>query len=61
MEDYRKYSMVLGETVTFTRNGTEYTAKAKEITDNGALKVVTDNGEEIELNGGEISIRIPKA
>lgn len=61
MDDYRKYSMVLGETVTFIRNGTEYTAKAEEITDSGALSVITDGGEKILLNGGEISIRIPKA
>ncbi len=58
MEDYRKYSLVIGNEIDFCRNGINYTAKAKDILDDGSLLVITDSGEEIALNGGEISVRL---
>ncbi len=58
MEDYRKYSLVLGKTVYFSKNGNDYTAIAKSITDNGELCVVTQEGEEMVLNSGEISVKL---
>ncbi len=58
MDDYRKYSLVIGKEVDFCRNGINYTAKAKNILDDGSLLVITDRGEEIALNGGEISVRL---
>ena len=57
MQDYRSYSLVLGKEITFTRNNVFYTAKATDIRDDGALEVVTENGEAMLLNSGEISIR----
>ncbi len=57
MQDYRRYSLVLGREITFFRNGIFYTAKAVGIHDDGALEVVTEDGEKLILNGGEISIR----
>jgi len=58
MEKYRAYSLVLGNTVHFVRNGKEYTALGKYIRDDGTLEVVTDNGDLILLNSGEISVKL---
>lgn len=58
MDEYRKHSLVLGNTVYFTRNGTDYTAKAESISDDGSLTVVTESNEKIVLNSGEISIKL---
>lgn len=57
MDAYRKYSMILGRQVFFTRNGIEYTATAESIDDKGELLVITDDGERMILNSGEISIK----
>ncbi len=58
MNDYRKYSSVIGRTVRFTRNGVDFTAKAENINDNGELIVTLENGETEILNSGEISIKL---
>nr|MBQ4319859.1 biotin--[acetyl-CoA-carboxylase] ligase [Clostridia bacterium] len=60
MATYRKYSAVLGKTVTYTYNGKEYTAKAAEIDDNAALITELDDGTRMSLNGGEISIKFDR-
>ena len=57
MEDYRKYSLVLGQKIRFNRNGIDHTAIAENILDDGGLAVLTENGERIILNSGEISIK----
>lgn len=58
MDKYRDYSLVLGKTVNFTRNGTDHQAKAVSINDNGELTVICDSGEEMILNSGEISVKL---
>ncbi len=58
MEDYRKYSLVLGKNIRFNRNGIDHTAIAENILDDGGLVVLTENGERIVLNSGEISIKL---
>ena len=58
MDDYRARSLVLGKTVSFTRNSVDYTASADFIDDNGELSVTTSNGEKILLNSGEISVKL---
>lgn len=58
MERYREYSLVLGKTVTFNRNGRDYQAKANAILDNGELEVILDSGEAMLLNSGEISVKL---
>lgn len=58
MNDYRKFSLVIGRNVNFVKNGINYTAKAEDILDDGSLLVITENGEEILLNSGEISIKL---
>ncbi len=57
MNKYREYSLVLGRSIYFFRNGVNYTATAKQITDSGELIAVTDKGEELLLNSGEISVK----
>ncbi len=61
MDDYRKYSLVIGNEVEFSRNGRDYIATARDISDDGSLLVTTEDGEEIALNSGEISVRLNKA
>ncbi len=58
MDDYRKYSLVLGKTITFNRNGKDYTSIAKNILDHGSLEVLTHENQTLILNSGEISIKI---
>lgn len=58
MREYRARSLVLGRDIRFTRNSIDYTAKAVAIHDDGGLEVLTESGETIVLNSGEISIRL---
>lgn len=55
LDSYRSRSAILGETVSFIRNGEKITALASGIDDNGSLIVQTANGTE-RLRSGEISI-----
>ncbi len=57
MNAYRKYSMILGREVCFTKNQVFYEAVAESINDNAELTVVTSNGERMVLNSGEVSIK----
>ncbi len=58
MDDYRKLSLVIGKKVHFIQNGVSYIATAKDILNDGCLLVETEDGNEILLNSGEISIKI---
>ncbi len=58
MEEYRKYSLVLGERVIFTRNGVSQTGIATKIDNDGALSVTLDGGEAVLLQSGEITLRL---
>ena len=58
MDKYREYSLVLGNEISFVRNGTEYTAVAEAIHDDGSLEVTVKNGEKMILNSGEISVKL---
>lgn len=53
---YRERSCVLGRRISFLRGEREIFATAKEITDSGALTVSLDDGGEMTLSTGEISI-----
>ena len=53
---YKKYSLVLGKEVTFTKDQTKHRGLAKDISDKGQLLVQFENDEEIWLNSGEISL-----
>lgn len=58
MEDYRKFSLVPGEDISYIKNGETYEGKAVKILDSGALLVKKANGEEEILDSGEISLRL---
>ncbi len=58
MDKYREKSLILNKTITFCRNGINYTATATDILNDGSLKVYTDTGEALYLNSGEISIKL---
>jgi BirA family biotin operon repressor/biotin-[acetyl-CoA-carboxylase] ligase len=58
MDAYRKHSLVIGRNITFSRNGVDYTANAVTIHDDGGLEVITEKGEVMILNSGEISIKL---
>lgn len=55
LDIYKSRSAILGETVSFIRNGEKITALACGIDDSGSLVVKTQNGTET-LKSGEISI-----
>ena len=62
MRDYREYSMVLGKDVICTRADESYTARVLAICDDGALLLQLQDGSNIILDSGEVSLRLsPKS
>lgn len=57
MQEYRRRSIVLGETVTVYCGNEVYDARAVDIDKNAALIVELPDGERKSLTGGEITIR----
>ena len=53
---YKQRSFVLGQEVSFSQNNTNYKGLAKDVSDSGQLLVQLDNGQEIWLNSGEVSL-----
>ena len=53
---YKQRSFVLGREVSFSQNNTNYKGLAKDVSDSGQLLVQLDNGQEIWLNSGEVSL-----
>ena len=47
---------MLGREVSFSQNNTDYKGLAKDVSDSGQLLVQLDNGQEIWLNSGEVSL-----
>ena len=60
MDEYRASSLVLGNAVTYTKNGETYGGVAESIDDHGRLYVRREDGECAMLDSGEISLRIEK-
>ena len=58
MEDYRRWSNVLGRRVRFSSGDGWAYGTAAEIDDDGGLRIRTDDGEEQVLRTGEISLRV---
>lgn len=56
MDEYRKYSLVIGKEILYTVSGEERRGTVVDIDDDGALVIKTDKGQE-KLSCGEISIR----
>ncbi len=57
MEEYRKRCFILGKNVRFHKEEKDYTGVAKEICDDGSLLVALDQGGDIRLQSGEVSVR----
>ena len=57
LDDYRRYSCVIGQDISFTRGDETVAAKAVGIEADGGLTVVTDRGIET-LRTGEITLRL---
>ena len=55
---YRTLSCVIGEEITFMREGVLHNARAIGIDEDGALIIQYDNSTREALNSGEISIRV---
>ncbi len=58
MDEYRRYSAAIGRKVTVSGAGGEYPALAVDTDDRARLICVTDSGERIVLDSGEIRIRL---
>ena len=58
LEDYRRWSLVLGREVQVLIQGQAYPALAMAIDDRGGLVVRKPDGEELTLSSGEISLRL---
>ncbi len=58
IDDYKKYSTVLGKDISYTANGEKHEAHAVDIDRDGGLVIVTRGGEKKTLIGGEISVRV---
>ncbi|MBQ1517014.1 MAG: biotin--[Clostridia bacterium] len=58
IDDYRRYSMIIGKRIDFYKNNIKCTGTAKDIDENGGLIVMLDNGSIETLTSGEITIRL---
>lgn len=58
MEDYKRWSNVLGNKVRFTSGKEWVFGTAKDIDDDGGLVIVMEDGEEQVLRTGEITLRV---
>jgi len=60
LEDYRRFSLVLGKEIEYYIQGVPHPARALAIDEQGGLLVRSPEGEEITLSSGEISLRLAK-
>lgn len=57
VDEYKKYSLVLEKKISFTKNGKAFNGIAKDINLDGNLVVVLEDGQEMILTSGEVSLR----
>ena len=58
INEYKENSCVIGKPVVFTENNNEFYGKAIDITEQGHLRVLLNDGQEKILSSGEISLRV---
>ena len=58
MEDYRRWSLVLGRDILYWQNDEPRPARAVEIMENGGLLVEHPDGSRALLQSGEITLRL---
>ncbi|MBQ2931996.1 MAG: biotin--[Clostridia bacterium] len=56
VDEYKKYSRVLGKKISFTKNGKAFSGTAKDINLDGNLVVSLEDGQEMILSSGEVSL-----
>ena len=56
IKEYESYQLILGKKISFSAKGEAYEGTAVSVNYEGNLIVVLDNGEEITLKSGEISL-----
>lgn len=61
LEDYRRWSMVIGREIVWLRNGETREAKAIAIDEAGGLVIEETDGTRLTLSSGEISLRLRSA
>ena len=61
LEDYRRWSMVIGREIVWMRNGESREAKAIAIDEAGGLVIEEADGTRLTLSSGEISLRLRSA
>lgn len=57
LEDYRRWSVILGKSVDLIRGGERKRVRVLDIGENGELLVMTSDGKREEISSGEISVR----
>jgi BirA family biotin operon repressor/biotin-[acetyl-CoA-carboxylase] ligase len=55
VDEYKQHSLILGKTISYTRNDTQYCGTAEDICYDGSL-LVNQDGEYVRLNSGEVHI-----
>lgn len=58
LKEYKNRSCLLGQKITFIKNGIEHTATAEDITDDFSLLVRLESGKSEKLFTGEVSCRL---
>lgn len=58
MEDYRRWSLVLGREIIYEKEGRRQSGTVMAIHDDGALKIRQIDGSTVFLRSGEITLRI---
>lgn len=57
IEDYNKACVNIGKKVRVEMNGKNIVGEAIKVVENGGLMILSDNGEELIINSGEVSVR----
>ncbi len=57
LEDYRRWSVILGKSVDLIRGSERKRVRVLDIGENGGLLVITADGKREEITSGEISVR----
>ncbi len=56
ISEYKRYSLVLGKEISFTKDNISFKGIASDIGESGELVVTLNSGEKISLNSGEVSL-----
>ncbi len=60
IDDYRRYSMIIGKKIDFYKNNIKYSGTAVDVDQSGGLIVKLNDGSMTTLTSGEITVRLSK-